>query len=198
MRYLPVATAPVARAPAPRRPRRRLRFLELEAKTKLVLAIEVAQVVRYAYDTAHYLVMGEKLFWVGMNSIFLIMTHILFIFLVFAYYMIHISLMKTTSPLPGPVKVALKKLGADISDARKRRRVPTTLMAERAFISRSTLGRIEKGDPSVSLGNYAAVLFVLGLTDRLKNLVDANNDPVGRALEEERLPKRIHLPKTHE
>ena len=133
-----------------------------------------------------------------MNSIFLIMTHMLFIFLVFAYYMIHISLMKTTSPLPGPVKVALKKLGADISDARKRRRVPTTLMAERAFISRSTLGRIEKGDPSVSLGNYAAVLFVLGLTDRLKNLVDANNDPVGRALEEERLPKRIHLPKTHE
>lgn len=88
----------------------------------------------------------------------------------FAYYMIHISLMKTTSPLPGPVKVALKKLGADISDARKRRRVPTTLMAERAFISRSTLGRIEKGDPSVSLGNYAAVLFVLGLTDRLKTL----------------------------
>lgn len=46
VRYLPVATAPVARAPAPRRPRRRLRFLELEAKTKLVLAIEVAQVVR--------------------------------------------------------------------------------------------------------------------------------------------------------
>ena len=45
VRYLPVATAPVARAPAPRRPRRRLRFLELEAKTKLVLAIEVAQVV---------------------------------------------------------------------------------------------------------------------------------------------------------
>lgn len=106
--------------------------------------------------------------------------------------------MKTASPLPGPVKVALKKLGADISDARKRRRIPTTLMAERAFISRSTLGRVEKGDPRVSMGNYAAALFVLGLTDRLKNLVDANNDPVGRALEEKRLPKRIHLPKSHE
>ena len=89
-------------------------------------------------------------------------------------------------------------MGADISDARKRRRIPTTLMAERAFISRSTLGRVEKGDPGVSLGNYAAVLFVLGLTDQLKNLVDANNDPVGRALEEERLPKRIHRPKSHE
>lgn len=112
--------------------------------------------------------------------------------------MIHIRFMKSTSPLPGPVRAALKKLGADISDARKRRRIPTTLMAERAFISRATLGRLEKGDPGVSLGNYAAVLFVLGLTDRLKNLVDANNDPVGRALEEERLPKRIHLPKSHE
>ncbi|MEG2237717.1 MAG: hypothetical protein RRY13_08695, partial [Akkermansia sp.] len=68
-------------------------------------------------------------------------------------------------PIAGPVKAALKKLGADISDARKRRRIPTILMAERSFISRATLGRLEKGDPSVSLGNYAAVLFVLGLTD---------------------------------
>lgn len=126
------------------------------------------------------------------------MNYICNIFLVFVSFMIHISFMKTTSPLPGPVKAALKKLGADISDARKRRRIPTTLMAERAFISRATLGRLEKGDPGVSLGSYAAVLFVLGLTDRLKNLVDANNDPVGRALEEERLPKRIHRPKSHE
>lgn len=123
------------------------------------------------------------------------MNYICNIFLVFVAFMIHISFMKTTSPLPGPVKAALKKLGADISDARKRRRIPTTLMSERAFISRATLGRLEKGDPGVSLGSYASVLFVLGLTDRLKNLVDANNDPVGRALEEERLPKRIHLPK---
>lgn len=112
--------------------------------------------------------------------------------------MIHIRLMKSTSPLPGPVKAALRKLGADIRDARRRRRIPTTLMAERAFISRATLGRLEKGDPSVSMGNYAAVLFVLGLTDSLRNLVDANNDPVGRTLEEERLPKRIHRPRSHE
>ena len=55
-------------------------------------------------------------------------------------YMIHISLMKTTSPLPGPVKVALKKLGADISDARKRRRVPTTRMAERDVYKRQEFG----------------------------------------------------------
>lgn len=60
------------------------------------------------------------------------------------------------------------------------------------------LGRLEKGDPRVSFGSYATVLFVLGLTDSLRNLVDANNDPVGRTLEEERLPKRIHRPKSYE
>ncbi len=64
-------------------------------------------------------------------------------------------------------------------------------MAERAFISRSTLVRVEKGDPGVSMGIYASVLFVLGMADRLGDIVDAARDPVGLSLEEERLPRRI-------
>ena len=64
-------------------------------------------------------------------------------------------------------------------------------MAERAFISRSTLVRVEKGDPGVSLGIYASVLFVLGMADRLGDLADVARDPVGLSLEEERLPRRI-------
>lgn len=96
--------------------------------------------------------------------------------------------------LPIPVQKALRKLGQDISDSRRRRRIPVALMADRADISRATLGKIEKGDPTVSLGGYAAVLFVLGLTERLGDLVDASHDLVGRQLEEESLPKRIRLP----
>ena len=46
VRYLAVATAPVARAPAPSRPSRMLKFLELETTVELALSIEVAQVVR--------------------------------------------------------------------------------------------------------------------------------------------------------
>ena len=95
--------------------------------------------------------------------------------------------------LPLPVQKALRKLGQDISAARRRRRIPMILMAERAGMVRTTLGKIEKGDPTVSLGGYASVLFVLGLTDRLKDLVDANHDLIGRELEEEALPKRIRL-----
>lgn len=83
------------------------------------------------------------------------------------------------------------KLGTDLSIARRRRRLPMELVAERALITRKTLSRVEKGDPAVSLGIYATVLFVLGLSDRLSELADPAQDAVGLALEEEHLPKRI-------
>ena len=96
--------------------------------------------------------------------------------------------------LPIPVRKALKKVGKDIGDARKRRRITMALMAERAGISRVTLSKIEKGEPTVSMGAYATVLFTLGMVDHLQNLVDANTDIVGRELEEENLPKRVRFP----
>jgi transcriptional regulator with XRE-family HTH domain len=96
--------------------------------------------------------------------------------------------------VPIPVKKALRKLGKDISDARRRRRVTMELMAERAGFSRITLAKIEKGAPSVSMGAYASALFVLGMVDHLQDLADASRDMTGRELEEENLPKRIRLP----
>src|ERR1700681_2667272 len=99
--------------------------------------------------------------------------------------------MRKTPPLPLPVKRALTKLGEDIRSARLRRRIPTTLMAERAFITRTTLAKVERGDPAVSLGIYATVLLVLGFVSRLADLADARADEVGLQLEEERLPQRI-------
>ncbi|HRN89896.1 hypothetical protein [Hyphomicrobium sp.] len=104
------------------------------------------------------------------------------------------SLAKTALPIP--VRRALKKLGTDISVARRRRGIPMALMAERAFTTRPTLVKIERGDPSVSLGIYASVLFVLGMTDRLGDLVDPAQDPLGMSLDEERLPKRIRTRKS--
>lgn len=106
------------------------------------------------------------------------------------------NLKKRNSELPFPVRRVLRKLGRDIRDARLRRRIPTTIMAERASISRTTLNKVEKGDPGVSLGIYATVLFVLGLLDRLGELADVRADAVGLALAEESLPQRIRRPKT--
>lgn len=98
---------------------------------------------------------------------------------------------RTTKPLPLPVQRVLRKLGGDIRDARLRRRIPTAVMAARASISRTTLSKVEKGDPGVALGSYATVLFVLGLAEKLGELADIRNDAVGLELEEEDLPKRI-------
>lgn len=93
--------------------------------------------------------------------------------------------------LPLPVKRALAKLGSDMADARKRRRIQTTTMAERAFISRSTLYKVEKGDPGVPIATYVTVLWVLGMVDRIVGLADGGSDELGRALEDQALPKRI-------
>lgn len=99
--------------------------------------------------------------------------------------------MRTTPPLPLPVKRDLIKLGADIKTARLRRRITTVLMAERVFVSRSTLQKVEQGDPGVSLGVYATVLFILGLSERLADLADIGSDKVGLQLDEDRLPQRV-------
>jgi transcriptional regulator with XRE-family HTH domain len=103
--------------------------------------------------------------------------------------------MSHKATLPIPVQAALRKLGRDISDARRRRRITMALMGQRADLGRATIRKIERGDPAVSMGSYAAVVFVLGMTDRLKDLIDANHDLVGRGLEEENLPKRVRLPR---
>lgn len=97
--------------------------------------------------------------------------------------------------LPIPVKRALRKLGEDIRDARRRRRIPAAIAAERASISRMTLLKIEKGDPGVALGIYATVLFVMGMVDRLSDVADPRHDAVGLQLEEEHLPQRIRTPR---
>ena len=92
-----------------------------------------------------------------------------------------------------PIITALKTLGENIRNARKRRRITMNLLAERAKISRVTLSKIEKGDPSVAIKYYASVLQMLGLLKNLEEVAAAKNDGVGVIIEEENLPQRIRL-----
>lgn len=96
---------------------------------------------------------------------------------------------------PLPVLRALEHLGANLRDARRRRRIPTALMAQRAAVARATLVKVEKGDPTVAMGTYARVLFVLGMVDHLTELADLEGDELGQTLEEEQLPQRIRAPR---
>lgn len=96
-----------------------------------------------------------------------------------------------TSTLPRAARLALAKLGEDITIARKKRRISTVSMAERAFVSRSTYSKIEKGDPTVSIGAYVTVLAILGLAEGVGELADRKADELGLDMDEERLPQRI-------
>lgn len=64
-------------------------------------------------------------------------------------------------------------------------------MAERVFATRQTIARVERGDAGVSIGIYATILFTLGLTDRIQNLVAPTSDQLGMDLENEKLPRRV-------
>lgn len=94
------------------------------------------------------------------------------------------------------LRAILRQVGSDLRDARKRRRLPTAIVAERAQISLPALRRVERGEASVAFGTYAIVLWIFGMSDRLAHLAAAETDAVGLRLEEARLPKRIRLKRT--
>lgn len=87
----------------------------------------------------------------------------------------------------------LEALGQRLKDARLRRRFPMETVCSRADISRPTLSKIERGDPSVAMGMYVQVLRVLGLVEDLSFV--AKEDVLGRRLQDESLPQRKRAPR---
>lgn len=81
----------------------------------------------------------------------------------------------------------LEQMGENLKLARKRRKLTTIQVAERADIARSTLYLIEKGDSSVALGAYFNVLRVLGLQEDIMKL--GADDNFGRKLQDLNLLK---------
>lgn len=90
--------------------------------------------------------------------------------------------------LPGTAEI-LSRMGNQIRLARLRRNLSVELVAERADISRATLWKVEKGDPSVAIGIYAAVLHALNNMDTDLLLV-AKNDVMGRTMQDLELSVR--------
>lgn len=101
------------------------------------------------------------------------------------------SVLPSAAPILYPRQAKLvAELGQRLREARRRRRYTASLVAERADISRQTLTKVERGDPSVTLGTYVRVLVVVGL-ERDLALV-AKDDVVGRRLQDAELgmPRR--------
>ncbi len=93
--------------------------------------------------------------------------------------------------LPAPIARALKKLGADIALARRRRHLTQESMAERLRISEATVRRMEHGDAGISIGTIAQAFFVLGELGKIAQLLDTASDEIGLTLMNEQLPQRV-------
>ena len=104
--------------------------------------------------------------------------------------------MPSASTIPLPAAHALQKLGRDLALARRKRGISTADMADRLLVSRDTLWRLERGDPTVALGTLATATFILQLHERLANLAAPASDDLGLSLDERRLPKRIRRSRT--
>ena len=73
-------------------------------------------------------------------------------------------------------------VGQQIKLARLRRNLSMEQLCERILISRNTLSKVEKGDPSVAFGIYVKVLYALGLDEDI--LFIAKDDVMGRVLQD--------------
>lgn len=99
---------------------------------------------------------------------------------------------RTTTLLPTANRI-MTEFGNNLKLARRRRRLSVEQVAERADISRTTLWQVEKGSPSVAMGIYMKVIFVLGLEKDLLKV--ASDDTLGRKLQDARLTVKERAPK---
>ena len=76
----------------------------------------------------------------------------------------------------------LSQLGERLKLARLRRKLSNPVVAQRAGISRTSLYKVEAGDPGATLGTYLRVMAALGLEADINAL--AADDKVGRKLQD--------------
>lgn len=85
-------------------------------------------------------------------------------------------------PVPPTVATQLEALGRRIRARREQQKVTATDAAEAAGMSRVTLHRVERGEPSVTMGAYLSALSALGLSLQVQEPEAACASPVPEAV----------------
>lgn len=89
----------------------------------------------------------------------------------------------------------MKTLGSNIRTARKRRKMTLQEVAERLGISYQVVCKIEKGEPSVSMGAYMLALWLFDLSAQAVDATRPDADLTGKRLDLARLPERVRTKK---
>jgi transcriptional regulator with XRE-family HTH domain len=95
-----------------------------------------------------------------------------------------------TSALPQASRESLAALGLRIRRARKRRALTIVELARCSYASPVTVRKVERGDPTLSLGVLAAVLFCLNMGLEFDKMARFEADETGALLDMERLDSR--------
>ena len=95
--------------------------------------------------------------------------------------------------IPASSKSNLIKFGNNLNIAIKRRGLRQKDIAEAALISVPTLRKALKGDTTVSIGVYVAILSLLQLDEQVADLARPESDEIGLALAERSLPLRVRV-----
>ncbi len=108
--------------------------------------------------------------------------------------MIHLGIIvpkpeKQSPPLP--VRRALRDFGSHLQVWRKLRGLTQGQLAERAGVTRRTIGRMERGDGEVRIEILLRIAHALGVLDRLPPALDPYETDMGRLRADEQLPKRV-------
>ena len=110
------------------------------------------------------------------------MLYIINILFIFVENIQHLEMNSKKQLLFPKYQMVMEQVGENIKLARKRRKLTTVQVSERAGIDRSTLYQIERGNGSVSMAAYFNTLRVLGLQDDFLKL--AADDSFGRKLQD--------------
>ena len=98
-------------------------------------------------------------------------------------------------PTPVAVKLAARSIGESVATWRKLYGITSQELADRASVSRTTLSRLENGDPSVSFETFLRVCRGLGVLDGIPEAVDPYETDLGRIRADQALPQRVRKPK---
>lgn len=94
-------------------------------------------------------------------------------------------------PLPARVRRSAGQIGTHLAAWRKLQGLTAEQVADRAGITRDTLRRLERGEPTVGLGVFLNVARALGSLDRVVDALDPYETDLGRARADQALPTRV-------